>query len=235
MIRFHPSSQQISEFVEGTLSPAVSLLVSAHSDMCPSCQKSIETETERLADSILEDNTATSSQPQGMGDAMSFDSMLSFITQMPASNEGDIVVSKRSARKSVSIELDGRKFELPRTLHRYTDKTGNWSSLVGKLWQAPVEVGNKGVANFIFMGQGGSVPEHTHRGNEYTLVIDGEFCDGLNSYDTGDFIYMDGNHTHTPRADKSEGCLVFSIVDQPLHFTSGLARLLNPFSHLFFK
>jgi len=235
MIRFHPSSQQISEFVEGTLSPAVSLLVSAHSDMCPSCQKSIETETERLADSILEDNTATSSQPQGMDDAMSFDSMLSFITQMPASNEGDIVVSKRSARKSVSIELDGRKFELPRTLHRYTDKTGNWSSLVGKLWQAPVEVGNKGVANFIFMGQGGSVPEHTHRGNEYTLVIDGEFCDGLNSYDTGDFIYMDGNHTHTPRADKSEGCLVFSIVDQPLHFTSGLARLLNPFSHLFFK
>ncbi|WP_421131899.1 ChrR family anti-sigma-E factor [Alteromonas sp. A079] len=235
MIRFHPSSQQISEFVEGTLSPAVSLLVSAHSDMCPSCQKRIETETERLADSILEDNTAASSQPQGMDDAMSFDSMLSFITQMPASNEGDIVVAKRSARKSVSIELDGRKFELPRTLHRYTDNTGNWSSLVGKLWQAPVEVGNKGVANFIFMGQGGSVPEHTHRGNEYTLVIDGEFCDGLNSYDTGDFIYMDGNHTHTPRADKSEGCLVFSIVDQPLHFTSGLARLLNPFSHLFFK
>lgn len=235
MIKFHPSSQQILEFVEGTLPPAVSLLVSAHSDMCPSCQKRIETETELLANSILESSDVGVSQSQEMHDTMSFDSMLSFITQMPSSNEGDIVVAKKASRKSVAIELDGRKFELPRTLHRYTDKTGNWSSLVGKLWQAPVEVGNKGVANFIFMGQGGSVPEHTHRGNEYTLVIDGEFSDGLNNYDTGDFIYMDGNHTHTPRADKSEGCLVFSIVDQPLHFTSGLARLLNPFSHLFFK
>ncbi|MEC7469201.1 MAG: anti-sigma factor, partial [Pseudomonadota bacterium] len=38
-----------------------------------------------------------------------------------------------------------------------------------------------------------------------------------------------------PRSDAPEGCLVFSVVDQPLHFTSGLARLLNPFSHLFFR
>jgi putative transcriptional regulator len=97
-----------------------------------------------------------------------------------------------------TIELDGRVFTLPRTLHRYIDKTGNWSSLVGKLWQAPVDLGNQGVANFIFMGSGGSVPEHTHRGTEYTLVIDGEFSDGLSRYDTGDFIFMDGEKTHTP-------------------------------------
>ena len=103
------------------------------------------------------------------------------------------------------------------------------------MWQAPVDLGNQGVANFIFMGSGGSVPEHTHRGTEYTLVIDGEFSDGLSRYDTGDFIFMDGEKTHTPKAEGKEGCLVFSIVDQPLHFTSGLARLLNPFSHLFFR
>ncbi|HAX27481.1 MAG TPA: anti-sigma factor, partial [Alteromonas macleodii] len=45
-----------------------------------------------------------------------------------------------------TIELDGRVFTVPRTLHRYIDKTGNWSSLVGKLWQAPVDLGNQGVA-----------------------------------------------------------------------------------------
>lgn len=164
--------------------------------------------------------------------------MLSQITQAPSSIESDARTSKETSsfkEKSVTIELDGRTFKLPRTLHRYIDKTGNWSSLVGKLWQAPVDLGNQGVANFIFMGSGGSVPEHTHRGTEYTLVIDGEFSDGLANYDTGDFIFMDGNKTHTPKSDTKEGCLVFSIVDQPLHFTSGLARLLNPFSHLFFR
>ncbi|WP_032096938.1 MULTISPECIES: ChrR family anti-sigma-E factor [unclassified Alteromonas] len=232
MIKFHPSPQQITEFVEGSLTPAVSLLVSAHCDMCEQCQMRIESETESLAANMVLEIEESFDESAQFGD------MLSQITQAPSSIESDARTSKETSsfkEKSVTIELDGRTFKLPRTLHRYIDKTGNWSSLVGKLWQAPVDLGNQGVANFIFMGSGGSVPEHTHRGTEYTLVIDGEFSDGLANYDTGDFIFMDGNKTHTPKSDTKEGCLVFSIVDQPLHFTSGLARLLNPFSHLFFR
>ena len=95
-------------------------------------------------------------------------------------------------------------------------------------------MGEIGRANFIYMEKGGRVPEHTHKGSEITLVLDGEFTDGLSHYDTGDFIIMNDSHVHTPQSDADEGCLVFSIVDQPLHFTSGLARLLNPFSQLFF-
>ncbi|APE06426.1 MULTISPECIES: ChrR family anti-sigma-E factor [Alteromonas] len=232
MIKFHPSSQQLKEFVEGSLTPAVSLLVSAHCDMCEQCQLRVESETEELAAELV------SEIEESFDESAQFGDMLSQITQSPSSIEVDGSSSSYASNlgeRTVSIELDGRSFKLPRTLHRYVDKTGNWSSLVGKLWQAPVDLGNQGVANFIFMGSGGSVPEHTHRGTEYTLVIDGEFSDGLSDYDTGDFIFMDGNKTHTPRSDTKEGCLVFSIVDQPLHFTSGLARLLNPFSHLFFR
>lgn len=232
MIKFHPSSQQLKEFVEGSLTPAVSLLVSAHCDMCEQCQLRVESETEELAAELV------SEIEESFDESAQFGDMLSQITQSPSSIEVDGGSSSYVSNigdRTVSIELDGRSFKLPRTLHRYVDKTGNWSSLVGKLWQAPVDLGNQGVANFIFMGSGGSVPEHTHRGTEYTLVIDGEFSDGLSDYDTGDFIFMDGNKTHTPRSDTKEGCLVFSIVDQPLHFTSGLARLLNPFSHLFFR
>ncbi|WP_333971818.1 ChrR family anti-sigma-E factor [Alteromonas mediterranea] len=246
MIRFHPSARQLTDFVEGTLSPAISLMVSAHCDMCDKCQRFVEVETERLAKDLV--------SVVGVGDKLEvsfkLDEMLSQITLLPTAPQieskaikaNNAVVSPRNQEANISqrkatnaIELDGRVFTLPRTLHRYIDKTGNWSSLVGKLWQAPVDLGNQGVANFIFMGRGGSVPEHTHRGTEYTLVIDGEFSDGLNRYDTGDFIFMDGEKTHTPKSEDKDGCLVFSIVDQPLHFTSGLARLLNPFSHMFFR
>ena len=247
MIKFHPSAQQLEDFVEGTLTPAISLMVSAHCDMCERCQRLVEIETERLAAQMV--STANESLADNTDATLQFGDMLSQITQLPSSQVDELkkdhppeyreTINKsnlRSEHKGLStIELDGREFTLPRTLHRYIDKTGNWSSLVGKLWQAPVDLGNQGVANFIFMGSGGSVPEHTHRGTEYTLVIDGEFSDGLSHYDTGDFIFMDGEKTHTPKAEGKEGCLVFSIVDQPLHFTSGLARLLNPFSHLFFR
>lgn len=247
MIRFHPSAQQLRDFVEGTLSPAISLMVSAHCDMCEKCQRFVEIETESLAAQMVSNASLSASERTEM--TLQFGDMLSQITQLPSSRQSGSAAKqpleyreplKHKASSQVNsgvktIELDGRVFTLPRTLHRYIDKTGNWSSLVGKLWQAPVDLGNQGVANFIFMGSGGSVPEHTHRGTEYTLVIDGEFSDGLSRYDTGDFIYMDGEKTHTPKSEGKDGCLVFSIVDQPLHFTSGLARLLNPFSHLFFR
>lgn len=256
MIKFHPTPRQLSEFVEGGLSPAISLMVAAHCDMCSRCRSQVELETEALAAQLMSDVDAFGDAGAAFGDMLSSITSESDDAQISQDDvlydgdfdDTDVVVSTRPYRESIparvktqntsqtsTIELDGRTFKLPRTLQRYVTKTGNWSSLVGKLWQAPVDLGNQGVANFIFMGQGGSVPEHTHRGTEYTLVIDGEFSDGLNSYDTGDFIYMDGDKTHTPRADAKEGCLVFSIVDQPLHFTSGLARLLNPFSHLFFR
>ena len=242
MIKFHPSAQQLVSFVDGDLSPAVSLMVSAHCDMCSTCQRFVEQETERLAGSLLEDNGFKAVDLKS-----DYSAMIAQITQTPSSLEADTGVnvkpSTRNHRGNTGgnvtptgvIELDGKKFILPRTLQRYIEKTGGWSSLVGKLWQAPVDLGSQGVANFIYMGKGGSVPEHTHRGTEYTLVINGEFSDGLNHYDSGDFIFMDGQNTHTPRSDNAQGCLVFTIVDQPLHFTSGIARLLNPFSHLFFR
>ncbi len=266
MIKFHPTAEQLKEFVDGELSPAIALMVAAHCDMCSQCSAFVERETEEVASKAFTEPTLALDDSFNSASAMSL--MMSQIMQMPAAHQADgsltgssfetggngailketvsketssktdringVGVSNRSER-TTSIELDGRVFALPKTLHRYIEKTGNWSGLVGKLWQAPVDLGNQGVANFIFMGSGGSVPEHTHRGTEYTLVIDGEFSDGLSHYDTGDFIYMDGEKTHTPKAEGNEGCLVFSIVDQPLHFTSGLARLLNPFSHLFFR
>ncbi len=211
-------------FAEGSLSPAESLMVSAHCDMCSRCQMKVTDEVERVAMEFDKPVTSTHTQDQ------IYKSMFASITQLPA-DEANTYTRQGNAH----IELDGRTFILPRTLRRYVDSMGNWSSLVGRLWQAPVDLGACGVAHFIYMGRGGSVPEHTHRGSEYTLVVNGKFSDGINTYDSGDFIYMDGEHTHSPHSEATEGCLVFSIVDQPLHFTSGIARLLNPFSHIFFR
>lgn len=227
MIKFHPTPEQLKHFAMGGLSATESLVISAHCDMCSHCSHRLQHETEQLAKVVFEEEVVPD---HSVIDKQALDVMMANITQTPAA-EAIAVPSHRIEH----IELDGKIFALPRTLQRFAAKTGNWSSMVGKLWQAPVEIGDDCVGHFIYMGQGGGVPEHTHRGSELTLVINGEFSDGLNNYDSGDFLYMNGEHTHAPRSDSNEGCLVFSIVDQPLHFTSGLARLLNPFSHLFFR
>jgi putative transcriptional regulator len=222
MIKFHPTNQQLNTFADGVMAPAESLIISAHCDMCPQCAQKVSMFTETHSESAFEEEFANV-------DLKSFGNMMSDITSQVVDRGVSEVATNRV------LELDGRKFTLPRSLNRISESMGNWSHLVGKIWQAPINLGGDTVANFIFMEKGGSVPEHSHRGSEMTLVVNGEYSDGLADYDSGDFTVMDGHHIHTPSTVADEGCLVFTIVDKPLHFTSGWARLINPFSHLFFK
>ncbi|MFT6909226.1 MAG: putative transcriptional regulator [Oleiphilaceae bacterium] len=222
MIKFHPTNQKLNLFSDGLLAPAEALIISAHCDMCPQCFSKVMLYTEAHSEALLEDI------PQNFNTDI-FGSMMADITS-EAVDRG--IASEPQNR---ILELDGRKFTLPSSLNRLSESMGNWSHMVGKLWQAPVSIGGDTVANFIFMEKGGGVPEHTHRGSEMTLVVNGEFSDGLADYSSGDFTVMNGQIIHTPSTASDEGCLVFSVIDAPLHFTSGWARLINPFSHLFFK
>lgn len=223
MISFHPKFVDLQRFSAGNCEPAKALMISAHVDMCPQCQHDcIEIQAELAKELFALQTTITPLDSQYL-------EMMSNITDLPISHT---LVTEAS---HTSIELDGKFFELPRALRRHAKNTGNWSRLVGKLWQAPVDLGDIGNANFMYMEKGGRVPEHTHKGTEMTLVIDGQYGDGIAEYECGDFTLMNNQHKHLPHSEADDGCLVFTIVDQPLHFTAGIARLLNPFSHLFFK
>jgi putative transcriptional regulator len=219
MISFHPNSQQLEQFSAGNCEPAMALMISAHIDMCSECRTVSRGFQECFSIEALSEDMPLGSE---------YKNMLANITNLP-------VAPQEIVHSTPTLELDGRHFALPRALHRFTSKTGNWSRLVDKLWQAPVDLGEMGKATFIYMEKGGRVPEHTHKGSELTLVIDGQYSDGISDYDCGDFTLLDGSNKHLPHSEADEGCLVFTIVDKPLHFTSGLTRLLNPFSHLFFK
>ncbi|GGD66249.1 ChrR family anti-sigma-E factor [Lacimicrobium alkaliphilum] len=220
MIKLHPNSQQLSEFAQGQCDSGVALIIAAHTDMCRQCKQKL---------TLIEAELAREAMAEKSSPDPAFDTMLANILQMPAASGIEV------SYKQKKLELDGKEFVLPRSLQRYADKINGWSHLPGKLWQARVDLGIDGRADFTYMEKGGSVPEHTHRGTELTLVLDGEFSDGIRNYDTGDFIERSCDHVHTPHTEADEGCLVFSILDKPLHFTSGIARLLNPFSQLFFK
>ena len=79
---------------------------------------------------------------------------------------------------------------------------------------------------------GGMIPEHTHKGFEVTLLLDGEFSDDMGSYEAGDFIMLDGTHQHNPKTE--DGCLCLTVVSDALHFTQGFGKLLNPFGSLLY-
>lgn len=256
MIKFHPSDTSLINFANGELSFAESLMVSSHCDYCVECQHKLDTYTEQLAEKHLSDESFKISD-QHVLNADSIDTWLSQLGNEPMltldNNDDasflsmfDSIVSTCSEQEPSSnlsryneekhfIQLEGKQFHVPATLRKYAEVMGAWSHLIGKVWQAPVDIGGGILAQFIYMEKGGGVPEHTHKGNEFTLVLDGSFEDGISTYQTGDFIALNAQQTHTPVSSADEGCLVFSIVDKPLHFTSGWAKFINPLSDLYFK
>jgi putative transcriptional regulator len=58
------------------------------------------------------------------------------------------------------------------------------------------------------------------------LLLEGSFEDEMGSYHEGDFIWLDGKHTHNPVT--KEGCLCLTVASDSLHFTQGLTKMLNP-------
>lgn len=255
MIKFHPSDTSLINFANGDLPFAEGLMVSSHCDYCVECQHKLETYTEQLAEKHLSVKPLQVHSEDVMnGDAVSacfsqtgneqitvndvnddsFLSMFDSIVSTGSEHKPPLGFSRYDAQKQY-IQLEGKQFHVPETLRKYAEAMGAWSHLIGKVWQAPVDIGGGILAQFIYMEKGGGVPEHTHKGNEFTLVLDGSFEDGLSTYETGDFIALTAQQTHTPVSSADEGCLVFSIVDKPLHFTSGWAKFINPLSDLYFK
>lgn len=228
MIKHHPTYQQLEQFAQGQLAANTAVVISTHLDLCEHCRARSQEIENQLAEQMFE-QAALPLESAGLSD------MMMKITSLPANVDHEKRNVNRVTEGRKTLELDGKQFPIPRALQRLVPAKPDWSKLAGKLWHAPVSVAQNENIHFIFMEKGGQVPEHTHRGTEYSLVLDGAFTDEMDNYLTGDFTELNHDHKHKPFTEEDEGCLVLSVVDKPLHFTSGVARLLNPFSHLLLK
>lgn len=223
MIKSHPHEQLLVQYATGELNPAMLVMIGTHVDMCPQCQQHVADIEEQVALKVLGERIPDVALPNTI-----VDSMLESIMNSP------MPIQTRSEATRDYISLEGKRFSLPATLARNEHRIGQWHHMVSKLWRAPIDIGSGEMLNLIYMADGAQVPEHTHKGREATLVINGVFNDEFNEYRDGDFILLDEHHKHTPQT-QGEDCLTLATLDAPMHFTSGISRLLNPFSSLFFR
>jgi putative transcriptional regulator len=93
--------------------------------------------------------------------------------------------------------------------------------------RVPTDDGTTAVLYRIRAGK--KMPQHTHEGSEYTLVIRGAFSDVTGRYGRGDVAISDEDLDHTPIAEAGEECLCFAVMDAPLRLTGPIGRFLNRF------
>ena len=223
MIKHHPAFALLKSFVDGDLPASLAAGVAIHADMCPTCQQKISHLTEQVAEASFEQellksgSTMVNDNPSEAS-TMSFDDIISQITA------SDDIAPLKAVPDERLITFKGMQYTLPNTLRNMD--LGR-TAQIGKLSRARINLGEGEIhTNLLHIGPGGSIPEHTHKGFELTLLLAGTFADEQGEYVAGDFIMLDKRHQHQPATEK--GCLCYTVANDALHFTQGINKLLNP-------
>ncbi|TXR52145.1 ChrR family anti-sigma-E factor [Reinekea thalattae] len=234
MINHHPDNEILAAYVRGDLPAAMATAVAIHQEMCPHCQQNIaelqELEAERYfndADdfnshsdfnNVVDFNRASNSNlPASMS------AMIELITESDAQDVPN-------TRQRKTIQVNNTEYTLPNALTNIA--LSKWTSL-GYIARSRLSLDEGDIrASLLQILPGGTVPEHTHKGFEITLILDGSFSDDMGSYVAGDFMVLDASHHHSPVTE--EGCLCYTVLNNSMHFNKGLNKLLNPIGKLIY-
>ncbi|MDN3629167.1 ChrR family anti-sigma-E factor [Vibrio lentus] len=223
MIKHHPNAAILKDFVDGNLADSVSLIVSSHVELCEHCQKQVSMLTAQAADSVFENDTAGLKLSDSEMDAfLSDDGEFDFdaIDQITADLSQAVEVVVEAQQETVS----NTTFTIPRALNSVVRK--DWLNL-GKISRARLDFDDESHhTSLLHIDKDGQVPCHTHKGFEITLLLEGSFEDEMGVYNKGDFIWLDGEHTHQPAT--KEGCVCLTVSSDALYFTKGVSQLFNP-------
>ena len=223
MIKHHPNSAILQDFVDGNLADSVSLIVSSHVELCEHCRKQVSMLTAQAADSAFEsDALELKLSDSEMGAFLADDGEFDFdaINQITADLSQAVEVAVEAQQETVY----NTTFTIPRALNSVVRK--DWTNL-GKISRARLDFDDESHhTSLLHIDKDGQVPCHTHKGFEITLLLEGSFEDEMGVYNKGDFIWLDGEHTHQPAT--KEGCVCLTVSSDALYFTKGVSQLFNP-------
>ena len=211
MAYYHPSDELLMSFAAGNLPNALGIITACHLETCQQCQAKVRM-YEQLGAELVDTTPSVS-----MSDN-SIDNLLSRIDLDPPEE---------------IIPLFNGDPRTPKPLRRfmpeYIDQL-NWRGFSSSIKEYTLPFSDEIYkAKFYKILAGKELPVHTHKGNEFTLVMEGSFSDKAGDYHPGDFILADTQTIHQPKASNESDCICFAVVDAPLKMTGFFGRLLNPF------
>lgn len=215
MINHHPDTRLLNEYSSGALSLAQSVCVSLHLKYCEQCQRAHQ-QLQQLGSAMFEELA-----PQPVGDSL-LDAVMSRLDEEPIPLASKQLQTKDEGSSGLVQQLMSGQ---------YSDL--DWQRVSPGLSISRLRTGDiQNEFALYHIRAGGSIPQHTHKGTELTLVLEGSFSDEVGHYGQGDFILRDTEQTHTPTASRDGDCICIGVLDAPVKFTNWKYRILNPFLKL---
>jgi putative transcriptional regulator len=218
MIVHHPGEEILLDYGAGCLPEALALVVATHVSMCSICSAHVHL-IERCGSALLDD---------AAGDDLSEHALDEILGRLDISEP---IVPQQVTRLDKETEA-----VLPGPLRRYVTKNLvdlHWRR-VGRLFEEHrLPLARSDIKAALYrLPPGSLVPKHSHRGEEYTLVLAGGFRDGDKTFARGDFSAMDPSNIHQPIVEPDEPCLCLIALDAPVKLSGAVGFLLNPFLKL---
>ena len=213
MITHHLSDEFLVEYANGSLPGPEALVVGSHLAICAECRDRVET-FETVSAVLLE---------EGEVEAVSPGALEAILAKIDGPEEED---------SAPLIEFDRDTLEIiPPPLRTYLDgslsdldwkRTGRGIEEASLVRDADVRI------SLLRIRAGQKVPSHTHRGEEFTLVLSGGYADGDDHFGKGDVSLADSAKDHAPVADSNGPCLCLTVRNGATRLTGPIGRFLNP-------
>lgn len=207
------SEELLLRYAAGQLRPAPALVVASHLAMSPSSRRFVAG-LESIGGTLLAD------EPMAELSAGLFERTLAEL-DTPVRPERFAPVRPHEA-------LD-MGVPLPEPLARRS--ISRWKWLGPGMRFARVEMPEDPDHNLVLLRvpAGRALPEHSHSGEELTLVLKGAFHDETGRYGVGDLIHEDEETDHTPAVDMDGECICLAAIEGPMRIKSWLGRMVQPF------
>jgi len=208
MIRHHPSPEVLSDYARGALPAGLKLVVSCHLHGCDFCRREV----------AIWENTGGALLLAAVPVALADDAL----TRALARIDGGAEAAPRPAKNLPEFL---KRFPVPPALHDKDIGSQLW--LTPSIWFAPVRFSEESQSRtYLVYGKENTVlPEHTHRGREYTSVLCGSYSDDTGTFAEGDFEEADGSLSHAPAAQSE--CLCVISADAPMLLHGRIARMVQ--------
>jgi putative transcriptional regulator len=211
MIQHHPDDEFLLELAAGRLSAGQALVVSTHLEGCAQCRLQLHT-LQALGGALLEQ-----AEPVALGQEAWTRTLARIDAPAPA--------------PAVHVPLPHpvlpEGVPWPASLGRC--RVSGWRWMGPGLRYARVDPPYDPAASLYLLriGEGRSLPRHTHGGIELTQVLCGAFDDGRAVFGPGDFDAADEQVHHQPMVQAGAVCVCLAYVGAPMRFDGRIASLIG--------
>ncbi len=209
-VKHHLPDALLAAYAAGSLPEAFGLVVASHVSLCDDCRAALAGH-EAVGGALLEELG-----PAALGD--------NSLAATMARIKGGAAAARPERRPASSI--------FPAPLADYVGGGPGkvrWRNVGAGVRQAILPCGGDATARLLYIPAGAAMPDHSHRGLELTLVLQGAFADEVDRFARGDVEVGTEDLTHTPVAEAGEDCICLAATDAPLKFKGLLPRLAQPF------